>query len=116
MNFDFSNGRITIVVAPVDMRSGYDRLASIARSILGIDVDRGGEFILFASKSAKVCKMIWQDEKGMSVLTRRLHRGRFERFMSRAKGPATQSLTADDLMQFLDGEPIMIRRSGLLFH
>ncbi len=78
MNFDFSNGRITIVVAPVDMRSGYDRLASIARSILGIDVDRGGEFILFASKSAKVCKMIWRmiwrDEEGTSVLTRRLHR------------------------------------------
>ena len=37
--FDFTNGRITLVISPVDMRSGFASLAGIARTYLSIDGD-----------------------------------------------------------------------------
>lgn len=105
MNFDFTSGRITIVVAPIDMRSGYARLSFYASAVLDIDVDKGEDFVVFISRRRQIVKMIWRDERGSAVLTRRLNTGRFEQFLVRAN-QNTVALTADDLMSFLDGEPI----------
>ena len=110
MNFDFRKGRITIVIAPVDMRSGFDRLSSLALNQLSIQVSLGRDFVVFVSRSSKLCKMIWSDESGCCTLTRRLHVGRFERFLAKLDEPATRIFTYEDLCSFLDGERIMVRR------
>lgn len=41
MNFNFNTGRITLIIAPVDMCAGYERLSLIAAGLFGIDVDAG---------------------------------------------------------------------------
>ena len=113
MNFDFSKGRITLIVAPVDMRYGYRRLSLLARALLDLDVDGGKEFVVFASKSRSVAKMIWADGRGTNILSRRLHQGRFERFLAKINGPATLEASAEELMQFLDGRPLFAVRSRI---
>ncbi len=40
--------------------------------------------------------------------------GRFEAFLAHAEGPSTKHFTAADLEKFLDGDPIYVKRSGLL--
>ena len=110
MNFDFENGQITLVIAPVDMRAGYRRLAAIASAFLGIDVGAGGQFVVFISKRREIAKMIWSDSSGSAVLTRRLHSGRFERFLAEtASMSPTRKFTEKDLMNFLDGRPLLTK-------
>lgn len=104
MNFDFASGRITIIIAPVDLRASYGRLAMIAETLFNIDVSAGGEFVLFISKARQLAKLIWSDERGSSCLTRRLHSGRFEKLMAAAESSARQ-LTVPELMAYLDGTP-----------
>ena len=113
MNLELAKERITIVVAPVDMRSGYRKLSLLAKIALDIDVDAGGECVVFISKKRDVCKLIWADERGTALLTRRLHHGRFEQFLVRADGPAVETLTRQDLMRFLDGTPTRVRRESV---
>ena len=57
--FDFTNGRITLVISPVDMRSGFASLAGIARTYLSIDVYKGGHLVLFINRNRDICKLIW---------------------------------------------------------
>lgn len=105
MNFDFQSGRITMVISPVDMRAGYDRLSLLAAALFDIDVDAGKDFVVFISKRKKIVKMIWSDDRGSSMLTRRLHLGRFERFVAQSQQQQRQ-FSYDDLLAFLDGEPV----------
>lgn len=114
MKFDFAESQITLVVAPVDMRVGFSRLAGMAEAFLGIDVFNGKDVVVFISKKRKIAKIIWADQKGTSVITRRLHVGGFESFLARNTGPASRRFSMEDLMTFLDGEPILVRRSTIL--
>ena len=114
MKFPSGNRRITLVVSPVDLRSGYLSLSAIARAALGIDVESGKEIVVFISRRRTSCKVIWCDERGSATLVRGLHAGRFEAFLARAEGPSTKRFTAADLEKFLDGEPIYVKRSGIL--
>lgn len=61
---DFSNAHLTIVVAPIDLRAGFLRLATIAKCLLGIPVTTGGHIVAFIGKHRQICKMIWCDNKG----------------------------------------------------
>ncbi len=81
MNFNFNTGRITLIIAPVDMRAGYERLSLIAASLFGIDVDAGKDFVVFISRPRKIVKRIWTDERGASLLTRRLKEVRLSIFV-----------------------------------
>lgn len=115
MNFDFEHGEITIVIAPIDMRAGYRRLSAMATSLLGIDVEAGGQFVVFISRRREIAKMIWSDPCGSAVLTRRLHVGRFERFLAEAATASpVRKFTEKDLMSFLDGRPLMTKVDRLV--
>lgn len=114
MRLNFSDCKITLVVAPIDMRAGFNRLALLADAFLGIDVLQGQDVVVFLSKRRKIAKIIWADSKGTSVITRRLHVGCFEAFLARNSGPASKHFSMEDLMSFLDGEPILVRRSTIL--
>jgi hypothetical protein len=95
------------------MRSGYCRLAAIAFGQLNIDVAKGEDFVVFVSRTNKVCKMIWADECGTNLLTRHLHCGRFEQFLARIQDAALKTLTFEDLCAFLDGRKIMVKRQRI---
>ena len=74
MIIDFESRRTTLVATPVDGRCGLSSLKQIAESILGIKVTEGAVFI---SKARKICRIIFWDELGGCVITRRLNSGRF---------------------------------------
>ena len=114
MDLDFSKRQITLVVAPVDMRSGFARLSLMASSLLNIRVAEQKDVVVFISKSRKIVKLIWVDEHGSVLLNRRLNLGRFEKFLLKANTPATKEFTVKDLMQFLDGRPMMVERKYIL--
>ena len=68
MKMDFSDAHLTIVVAPIDLRAGFFRLATIAECLLGIPVTKGGHFVAFISKQRKVCKVINSKQCGGLLL------------------------------------------------
>lgn len=56
MKMDFSNAHLTIVVAPIDLRAGFLRLATIAECLLGIPVTKGGPSWPSSVSNAKSAK------------------------------------------------------------
>lgn len=54
MSFNFNTDRSTLIIAPVDMRAGYERLSLIAVGLFGIDVDAGKDFVIFISRPRKM--------------------------------------------------------------
>lgn len=108
MKTDFGSGRITMIIAPVDMRSGYNRLSIIAHALFDINVDEGKDFVVFVSRQRQIVKMIWRDETGSCMLTRKLNIGRFENFLVK-EAQHTMNFTPDDLIRYLDGKRIFKR-------
>lgn len=116
MKMDFSDAHLTIVVVPIDLRVGYLRLATIAECLLGIPVTKGGHFVAFIGKHRQICKVIWCDNKGSYLLTRKLNTGRFEQLLVKVKANnSSVQLTAAEFESFLDGEPVFERPQGLKF-
>ena len=114
MIIDFESRRTTLVATPVDGRCGLSSLKQIAESILGIKVTEGADYVVFISKARKICRIIFWDELGGCVITRRLNSGRFARYLMRATGPAAASLSARELSNYLDGKELQVSRTGLL--
>lgn len=51
--FDFSKiPNVTLIVCPVDMRSGFDSLARYALSMAQIDVEKGRDIVVFIPATA----------------------------------------------------------------
>lgn len=115
MNIDFTTGKISVVIAPIDMRGGFDRLASIAGQFLKIDVTSGEDWVVFISRSRHIAKIIHADYKGSLLITRKLHHGTFQRLLGRIDGPAVKPFTVDELMGYLDGQAVEVKRNGMCF-
>ena len=97
---NFKGCKITVVTTAADLRAGYFRLEAFARSTLGIDITEGGHCVVFISRSRALVKIIGADESGMTLITRRLHHGRFRQLICMLDGPAKRNLTAVQLNNF----------------
>lgn len=116
MKMNFTNAHLTIVVAPIDLRAGFLRLAIIAECLLGIPVTQGGHFVAFIGKHRQIGKVIWCDIKGSCLLTRKLNTGRFEQLLVKVKADnSSVQLTAAEFEGFLDGEPVFEQPQELKF-
>jgi transposase len=62
--------------APVDMRCGFDGLASIVRNTLGLDPLSGGLFLFLGRRRDRVKILFW-DRDGFALYSKRLEKGRF---------------------------------------
>ena len=114
MIIDFKARRTTLVASPVDGRSGIPTLTTLAESLLGIPITKGEDYVVFVSRSRKVCKIVFWDERWACMVVRRLNDGRFARFLMRASGPAAAPITPDELAAYLDGEDLQAERRGML--
>ncbi len=47
MIFDLSSGKITLVLCPIDMRAGFEKLASIAQTYLNIDIFKEKDWVFY---------------------------------------------------------------------
>ena len=70
--------RIFVCTDPIDMRLGFDRLASTARSRLGQDPQHGGALFVFSNRGADKLKVLWFDRNGYALLYKRFHRAYVE--------------------------------------
>lgn len=114
MNLDMTRGKIHLVLCPTDLRLGYNRLAGIAQQYFNIDLSKGKDWMVFVSTRRNVAKIIHHDSKGVVLITRRLHEGKYQRLKALAEDPALKEIKAELLMKYLDGEEISINRTGYL--
>ena len=111
---DLGKGQIVLVLVSMDLRAGYYRLAEIARQALNIDVERGNTWVVYVSKRRNFAKIIHSDTKGNVMITRRLKIGAYQQLLAKATGPATQTLSKDELIKYLNGEELLVKRTNLL--
>lgn len=78
MNLEFKGYRLSLIFAPTDMRSGFSKLNAMAKLCANIDVEQRRDCVVFVSRSRYIAKIIWADEKGICMLTRKLHEGSFQ--------------------------------------
>jgi hypothetical protein len=104
--FDLSGRKITLVLCPTDLRGGYGRLSLLAGACLNIDLAKKEDCIVFVSKSRTLCKVIYCDDAGTVLISRRLYRGRFQQLMAKVNTRPGRVLTIFELFEFLDGKYI----------
>jgi transposase len=68
--------RILVCTAPQDMRRSFDKLAQVARELLGEEPQSGALYV-FVGRSATRVKVLWWDRNGYCILYKRLHRALF---------------------------------------
>jgi transposase len=94
--------RILVCTEPVDMRFGFDRLASIARGRIGEDPQQGGVLVVFGNRGASRLKVLWFDRNGYCMLYKRFHRAMWEMPLSVA-GATSVRIDAAALAKLLAG-------------
>jgi transposase len=74
------NRRTKIFVCKVatDMRSSYDSLFSLVKTILNKD-PFSGHLFLFTNKTRTTCKCLYYDGTGLVIISKRLERGNFSK-------------------------------------
>jgi len=93
--------RVFLYIPPADMRRGFDGLAGLVRDGLGHDPLSGSLFV-FRSRRGDRLKLLWWDEDGFALWSKRLEAGTF-RFPAVAAGRAGIEIRSADLAMILDG-------------
>lgn len=114
MDITLNGGQINVVIVPCDLRAGFNRLSRIASQYLNVSVNKGGHWVVFISRNRETAKIIGRDQHGSILITRKLHKGKFQQLLGLASGSAVKSLTPELLNSYLDGECIEVKRTNLL--
>lgn len=110
MKRDFGTRRITLVLAPVDMRFGYASLSRFAQERLFLDPDGGTDVVVFVGRHRKTAKVIWADENGGWLLYRRLQQKKFARFITSLESQTSMNFTVEEVLNFMDGGAAPVRK------
>lgn len=87
--------------APCDLRLGYNGLYGLVVNALCHNPLRGDRF-LFVNRRRTSCKVLRHDGSGMTILMKRLDRGRFAALWARAHDQEVE-LSEAELALFLEG-------------
>jgi transposase len=71
-----SGARVWLATGPTDMRRGMPGLALLVQEVLKRD-PYGGHVFAFRGRRGDLIKILWHDEQGMCLFSKRLERGRF---------------------------------------
>lgn len=93
--------RVFAYAAPADLRRGYNGLYALAMNELGRDPLAGDAF-LFTNRRRTSCKVLRHDGSGMTILMKKLDRGRFPALWARSLDGEVE-LSAAELALFLEG-------------
>jgi transposase len=97
-----SSVRIYVAAEPVDLRRGFDGLASATRSLIGADPMSGHVFVFLNRRRNRVKLLVW-DRTGYWQLYKRLERGTFEIPTEPVAGRRHVEVDAGDLGLMLEG-------------
>jgi transposase len=68
--------RVWLATGHTDMRRGMPGLALLVQEVLKRD-PYGGHVFVFRGRRSDLIKIIWHDDQGMCLFSKRLERGRF---------------------------------------
>ena len=71
-----SGVEVFVALAPVDMRSSFDRLSGVAKEQVGYEA-RSGALFVFYGRRRDALKILFFDGSGMCIFYKRLDRGTF---------------------------------------
>jgi transposase len=71
-----SGARVWLATGHTDMRRGMPGLALLVQEVLKRD-PYGGHVFAFRGRRGDLIKILWHDEQGMCLFSKRLERGRF---------------------------------------
>ena len=71
-----SGARVWLATGHTDMRRGMPGLALLVQEVLKRD-PYGGHVFVFRGRRSDLIKIIWHDDQGMCLFSKRLERGRF---------------------------------------
>ncbi|MGD9295174.1 MAG: IS66 family insertion sequence element accessory protein TnpB [Roseobacter sp.] len=94
-----SNTRIWLSAGVTDMRRGFNTLAAQAEKVLELDTYSGHLFV-FRGRRGDLLKIIWWDQQGACLFSKRLEKGRF---VWPAAKDGKVSVTAAQLSMLLEG-------------
>jgi transposase len=99
--------KVFLCLSPVDMRLGFDRLASLASEVMGED-PLSGHFFVFPSRRRDRVKILYWDRDGLALWCKRLERGTFP-FPAPGQSPVLM-VTSMELSALLEGvNPLAVR-------
>jgi transposase len=96
-----SSVRILVCTEPQDMRRSFDRLAEVARTVMGEEPQSGTLFVFVGKRPTRV-KILWWDRNGYCLLYKRLHRALFAA-PTAADGARSVRIDGTALAQLLEG-------------
>lgn len=94
-----SNTRVWLAAGVTDMRRGFNTLAALAEKVLELDPYSGHLFV-FRGRRGDLLKIIWWDQQGACLFSKRLEKGRF---VWPAAKDGKVSVTASQLSMLLEG-------------
>ena len=98
---DRAGPRVWLAAQPADMRCGFDRLAELARTVIGQD-PRCGHLFVFRGRGGSRLKVLYWDQDGYALWYKRLEEGSF-RMPCVPSGAASIELRATELAMLLEG-------------
>jgi transposase len=100
--------RAYLSLEPVDMRLSFDRLAALARDVVGLD-PMGGHLFLFHARRRDRLKILYWDDDGFALWYKRLEGGTF-RLPAPEKGATHVTLTPAEMSLLLAGVDLAMTR------
>jgi transposase len=64
--------RVLLAVEPVDMRRSFCGLSQWVKTHLGLETDTRGTMYVFVNRRRDMAKVLWRDETGWCLLSKRL--------------------------------------------
>ena len=93
---------VFVALAPVDMRSSFDRLSGIAKEQVGYEA-RSGALFVFYGRRRDALKVLFFDGSGMCIFYKRLDRGTFALPTVTTEGALYVEIDDASLQALLDG-------------
>ncbi len=93
--------QVFVALEPIDLRSGFERLAGLAQERLGYDA-RGGALFVFVGRRGTAAKVLFFDGTGLCLFHKRLDRGTF-RVPTAAPGATHLEIDEATFETLLDG-------------
>ena len=97
-----SGVQVFVAIEPVDLRSGFERLAGLAQLHTGYDA-RSGALFVFIGRRGTAAKVLFFDGTGLCLFHKRLDRGVFRAPPAPAPGAAHLEIDEATFEALLDG-------------
>lgn len=98
--------RVFARASPTDMRKGFSGLSALVMHELGHDLVEGDVFVFMSRRRTTVKVLVW-DGTGLSILQKKLARGRFTPLWGRVEGGAVR-LSHRELTELLNGDDVLL--------